>query len=146
MHDRTSNWLNWIIPIDSSTSFSASLLVKSNSIVMLGVFADADAISVPFKRTLTMPVSQQFPKSSLPRPFPTNSVCIEPTGNPMFQQYQLLQLLMPELYWQSTFQFGISSSSVKSMMLLICSLGHPRNNTNQIEKLVYLDKTLLLHL
>ena len=63
-----------MIPIDSSTSSKASPLIKSNSITVLGVFEDADAISVPFKSTLTMPVSQQFPKSSLPRPFPNNSV------------------------------------------------------------------------
>ena len=82
------------MPIDSSTNFNVSPLVKSNSTTLLGEFEEADAISVPFKNKRTTPVVQQFPKSTLPRPFPNNVVSIEPTGSLFFQQYQLLQVLM----------------------------------------------------
>ena len=66
------------MPIDSSTNFNVWPLVKSNSTTLLGEFEEADAISVPFKNKRTTPVVQQFPKSTLPRPFPNNVVSFEP--------------------------------------------------------------------
>ena len=131
LQDSTSNWLNWMIPICSSIISKVSPLSKSNSIIVLGVLEDAEAISVPFNKTRTMPVSQQLPKSSLPWPFPYNFVPIEPVTFQLFQQYQFIQLEMPAFQspkLQSTDQPGIAVCSSNSLMVLTWSLEHPIRN------------------
>ena len=74
-----SKLLNWITAPSYSLIVSTEPGLKLNSTTLWGINASADPISCPSKKALTVPVSWQFPKSSLARPEPLKLVSIDPT-------------------------------------------------------------------
>ena len=118
-----SKLLNWI----TATSYSLILRLepglKLNSTTLWGINASADPISCSSKKALTVPVSWQFPKSSLARPEPLKLVTIEPTflflPHP-YQFWQFPQVLTQTPSLQSIVQWMTVFVVVDSSSLLTC--------------------------
>ena len=89
---RISKLLNWITATSYSLILSTEPGLKLNSTTLCGINASADPISCPSKKALTVPVSWQFPKSSLARPEPLKVVTIDPTFSLGSHPYQFWQI------------------------------------------------------
>ena len=100
--------LNWITAMSYSLILSTEPGLKLNSTTLWGINASADPISCPSKKALTVPVSWQFPKSSLARPEPLKVVIIDPTLSPFSYRH-------PYQFWQF-FQDWVQTPSSQSIV------------------------------
>ena len=108
-----SRLLNWITATSYSLILSTEPGLKLNSTTLWGINASADPISCPSKKALTVPVSWQFPKSSLARPEPLKVVTIDPTFSLLPHPYQFGQ------FFEVLIQTPLSQSIVQPLTIFV---------------------------